>query len=210
MKRKISGRQKSEARRRIVIPNLSICYFCKASDLKSNERHCPYCGFPQFGTQPEMKRFIWNVNNKQQLLSEYIDAIDKAKFTLLGISIISLLLSIYYVSNFEKIPAIILLISAGMYIFLWKWCDSKPYITIIIGFIYYIIFITSFFSLTTIKMSSGFYIIAIIGYTLYHGYKSVKKGQAILSELEYIAKTKGLNFKIEDPITFEEDNEFER
>lgn len=210
MKRKISGRQKSEARRRIVIPNLSICYFCKSSDLKSNERHCPYCGFPQFGTQPEMKRFIWNVNNKQQLLSEYIEAIDKAKFALLVISIISLLFSIFYISAPEKTPAIILLISSGVYIFLWKWSDNKPYMTILAGFICYIIFITLFFTITTIEVSNGFYILVIVGYSLYYGYKSAKKGQVLLSELEYIAKTKGLNFIIEDPINFEEDNEFER
>lgn len=213
MSAKISGRQKSEAKRRIIIVNPSVCYYCRAPELTSKEKHCPYCGFPQFGSQVEMKRFVWNINNKQQLLSEYIKAIDNAKFTLFGISIISLFLSFFFISYHEKIPAIILLVNSGIYIFLWKWSEDKPFITISIGLISYMILIVLFFSITSINISSGFYILIAIGLALFYGYKSVKKGKYLLLELEYIAKAKGLNFILEEPIkeeeeSMEEDNEF--
>ena len=58
---KLTGRQRSEARRQIVITNPSVCYFCKSIGLTETDNFCPNCGFPQRGGQMAMKKFIWNM-----------------------------------------------------------------------------------------------------------------------------------------------------
>jgi hypothetical protein len=200
MNKKISGRQKSEARRRITIVNPSICYYCKASDLESSEKHCPHCGLPQFGSQTEMKRFIWNINNKQQLLSDYIKAIDKAQLTIGSISFFSLLISIYFVVFHEYLIALALLTSSVTYFFIWHWSKQKPYPAMLLSFIIYIIVLVVTGIMEPNYISQGFYMKAIIAIALFYGYNSAKKGLVLLSELEYIAKAKGLNFVLEDQI----------
>ena len=58
----ITGRQKSEAKRMIVISNPSVCHYCKSKGLTESDKFCPNCGFPQRGSQALMKNFIWNIN----------------------------------------------------------------------------------------------------------------------------------------------------
>ena len=210
MSKKISGRQKSEARRRITIVNPSICYYCKASELKSIEKHCPHCGFPQFGSQSEMKRFIWNINNKQQLLSEYIGAVDKARLVMGSISFLSLLVSIFHIIYLDKLVALIFIVASIVYFVLWNWSKNKPYPAILLSLIVYIGVMVTTGIMQPEYISKGFYIKVIVAISLFYGYNSVKKGLVLLAELEYIAKAKGLNFVLEDPIEEISEDSFDR
>src|SRR4051812_16098480 len=91
---KTSGQLEKERIReksQIIIPDLTVCYSCKSTGLGEKDMYCPNCGFPQRGTQAEMKNFMLKINNKKQLLEEQKKAVNKAKgllFLLAGLNLV--------------------------------------------------------------------------------------------------------------------------
>jgi hypothetical protein len=195
---KISGRQRSEARRRIIISNPSVCYYCKSTGLTQNDKTCPNCGFPQNQGQAAMKRFIWNINNKHFLLNEYAESIDKAHWTLLGISILTLVMAIFLFFEDNKILRFSAIICSIIFFVIWHWSKSKPYHAIITGIIVFslLLLITGILDPSTIA-DGGYGKILILG-ALYYGYRGIKKGQSLYAELESIKKAVDLNIRAED------------
>src|SRR5205814_3659332 len=109
---------RSEARRQINITNPSVCYYCKSTGLVEEDKFCPNCGFPQRGSQPLMKKFIWNINNKHALLADQKKAINKARNILFGLSILFILSSVLlgFTGEFQLGIVLTNIIIAGIYL----------------------------------------------------------------------------------------------
>ncbi|MFO0356184.1 MAG: hypothetical protein ACK50A_04455 [Sphingobacteriaceae bacterium] len=198
MTRKITGRQKSEARRKIVITNPSICYYCQSTGLTQDDLNCPNCGFPQRGSQVAMKRFIWNVNNKHILLDDYINAIDKARYILISISVLCLVMAFLFLKSDDRILQFSFILTSLIYILIWHWSKSKPRQAILTGLIVYVVFliVSGVFDPSSISKGGFGKIYILVG--LYFGYKSIKKGLSLLAELETIKKAVDLNIRFQD------------
>ncbi len=194
MAQQLTGRQKSEAKRQIVISNPSVCYFCKSTGLTEADKFCPNCGFPQRGGQVAMKKFIWNVKNKHVLLVDQKKAISKARDTLFGIGALFLLFAVLSLTTVENglIMFIASLIVAGGYVGLGFWSIKNPFPAILTGFF---VFVTLLVLQGVIDPGSIFkgalgkgFIIA----GLFYGYKGVKDSTVLEKELESIKKVKDL------------------
>ncbi|MBN8694004.1 MAG: hypothetical protein J0L69_12485 [Bacteroidetes bacterium] len=195
MSKQLTGRQRSEARRQIVISNPSVCYYCKSTGLTITDAFCPNCGFPQRGTQVQMKKFIWNINNKHVLLDKQKKAISKARNILFGLSILFFVFSLILGLGVEFNLFILIsnLIVSGIYLGLGFWSIKNPFPAILTGFFLYItlIVINAVFDPATLlqgALMKGFVIAGFI-----YGYKAVKESAALEKELESIKKAKDLN-----------------
>lgn len=189
-----TGRQRSEARRQIVISNPSVCYYCKSTGLTDSDKFCPNCGFPQKGNQALMKKFIWNINNKHSILADQKTAINKARNILFGLAILFALFSILLgvVVSFNLIVLITNLVVSGIYLGLGLWSRNNPFPAILTGFFLYItlIVINAAIDPTTIYQGiimKGFVIAGFV-----YGYKGVKDSAILEKELESIKKAKDL------------------
>jgi hypothetical protein len=194
MAKQQTGRQRSEARRQIVISNPSVCYYCKSTGLTESDNFCPNCGFPQKGNQASMKRFIWNVNNKHTLLDKHKKAINKARNILYGLSAICLVVGILVgVLTKSNISIIITnVIASGIYLSLGLWSRKNPFPAILTGFFVYITIqvINVIYYPSTIYQ--GLVLKAFIIGGFVYGYKGVKDANALEKELESIKKAKDL------------------
>ncbi len=189
-----TGRQRSEAKRQIVISNPSVCYYCKSTGLTETDKFCPNCAFPQRGSQTMMKKFIWNINNKHTLLADQKKAINKARNILFGLSILFTLFSILLgvITEFNLAVLLTNLVVAGIYLGLGLWSRKNPFPAILTGFFLYItlIVINAVIDPNTIfqgLLMKGFVIAGFV-----YGYKGVKDSAILEKELESIKKAKDL------------------
>src|ERR1700739_4149156 len=137
-------REKQRAiRNQIIITDITKCYVCKSTGLTEHDKFCPNCGFPQRGTKDEMKRFIYVINNKKQILEEHRKKISKATNTLFVLGGINVLVAVLLGVVAEKnVPVIISCgISAAIYFALGAWSKKNPFAAILSGFFVYITFL---------------------------------------------------------------------
>jgi hypothetical protein len=189
-----TGRQRSEARRQIVISNLSICYYCKSTGLTETDNFCPNCGFPQRGSQAQMKKFIWTINNKHTLLTNQKKAVNKARYTLFGLSALFVLFSIglSFIDGFNLILLLSNFVIAALYLGLGLWSLKNPFPAILTGFFLYITIIVINAILDPATIFSGLLIKSFIIGGFIYGYKGVKESAILAEELASIKKAKNL------------------
>lgn len=202
--KKISGRQRSEARRRIVITDPSVCYYCKSTGLSKQDKTCSTCGFPQNQGQAAMKRFIWSINNKHLLLNEYAESVDKARWTLLAISLLSLALAIFLNTDEDKVLYFGLIACSLSFFITWHWSKSKPYAAFVTGGVVFalLLVITGVLDPSTLATGASGKVAVLCA--LYYGYTGIKKGRAVYAELESIKKAVDLKVGADDTETAEE------
>lgn len=201
MAKQLTGRQKSEAKRQIVISNPSVCHYCKSTGLAEADKFCPNCGFPQRGSQAAMKKFIWNINNKHSLLADQKKAINKARNLLFGLAILFTLFSVLLgaVVGFNLGVFLTNLVIAGLYLGLGLWSRKNPFPAILTGFFLYI---TLMVINAVIDPSTIFQGLLIKGFVIagfVYGYKGVKDSAILEKELESIKKAKDLTVLNEVP-----------
>lgn len=186
-------RQKSQ----IIINDLTTCYYCKSTGLKETDIFCPNCAFPQRRTQAEMKKFIWNVNNKKKLLDDHKKAINKARnilYILAGLNLLAgILLGLILNVNIPILLSCI--IGAGIYFALGIWSRTQPFPAILSGFFVYIVFIVISGIADPHTIYQGLIWKVIIISAFIYGYKGVKDLKKLEIELESIKKAKDLNIE---------------
>jgi hypothetical protein len=189
-----TGRQRSEARRQIVISNPSVCYYCKSTGLTEADNFCPNCGFPQKGNQAQMKRFIWTINNKHTLLENQKKAVNKARYILFGLAGLFTLFSILLgaVLKFDLATLVSNFIIAAIYLGIGLWSLKNPFPAILTGFFLYITIIVINAILDPVSIFSGLLIKGFIIGGFIYGYKGVKESEALEEELASIKKAKDL------------------
>ncbi len=194
MAKQLTGRQRSEAKRQIVISNPSVCYYCKSTGLTEADKFCPNCAFPQRGSQTIMKRFIWNINNKHTLLADQKKAINKARNMLFGLSILFILFSILLgaITEFNLVVLITNFVVAGIYLGLGLWSRKNPFPAILTGFFLYITLLVSNAVIDTITIFQGLLMKGFVIAGFVYGYKGVKDSAILEKELESIKKAKDL------------------
>lgn len=190
-----TGRQRSEARRQITISDPSKCYYCKSSGLTDADKFCPNCGFPQRGTQPDMKRFIWNINNKHQLLEDQKKAVKKARNILFGLAILFAVFSILLglISGFDIGVLITNLMIAAVYLGLGLWSRKNPFPAILTGFFLYITLLVINAVIDPGTLLQGILMKGFVIAGFIYGYKGVKESAALEKELQSIKKAKDLS-----------------
>ena len=191
---KQTGRQRSEARRQINISNPSVCYYCKSTGLTELDKFCPNCAFPQRGSQANMKKFIWNINNKHVLLADQKKAIRKARNLLFGLSILFVLISILQgvTSEFNLIILASNFVLAGIYLGLGLWSRKNPFPARLTGFFFYITLIVINAIIEPTSIFQGLLVKGFIIAGSVYGYKGVKDSAILEKELESIKKAKDL------------------
>lgn len=188
----LTGRQKSEAKRMIVIADPSVCHYCKSKGLTDLDKFCPNCGFPQKGSQTSMKNFIWNVNNKHTLLDKQKKAVSKARNILFGLSGLFAFFAILLGALIQK-DIIILssnFIVAFIYLGLGLWSRKNPFPAILTGFFVYITLIVINAAIDEKTLIQGILMKAFIIGGFVYGYKGVKESTELEKELESIKKAK--------------------
>lgn len=178
----------------IVIEDMSTCHYCKSTGLKDEDKFCFNCGFPQGGTQEEMKMFIWRIKNKQQLLLDKKKSVKKATtilYILAGINFVfGIILGLIVEIN---IPILIVsVVVAGIYFTLGLWSAKQPFPAILSGFFVYIALnvINAIADPNTIYMGILWKVLIISGFI--YGYKAVKDSQKIEAELELVNNSKNI------------------
>jgi hypothetical protein len=194
MAKQLTGRQRSEAKRQIVITNPSVCYYCKSTGLTETDKFCPNCAFPQRGGQTMMKKFIWNINNKHTLLADQKKAINKARNMLFGLSILFTLFSILLgvVTEFNLVVLLTNLVVAGIYLGLGLWSRKNPFPAILTGFFLYITLIVINAVIDSGTIFQGLFMKGFVIAGFVYGYKGVKDSVILEKELESIKKAKDL------------------
>jgi hypothetical protein len=191
---KTPGRDKSIANRTIEIADLSICYYCKTTGLTEKDKFCPNCGFPQRGSQVEMKRFVWNINNKKLLLADHKKAVDKARnilFVLAGIFPLFGLI-IGALSDMDLFVIVSNFIVGGIYLGLGFWAKKNPFPAILTGFCLYITIMVISAVVDPTSIVKGIIMKVIIIGGFYYGYKGVKEAEALEEELAVVEKARDL------------------
>ncbi len=196
-----SGRRRDDAKRQIIITDPSVCYYCKSKGLKDTDKYCPNCGFPQRGTQAEMKMFIRDMNLKERLLFDKKNAIRKAQTILYVLAILNPALSFFLYLAVDGASFIIFvsgIIMGLIYFILVLWSKKNPFTAILCGFFFYITMIAINAIIIPSSLFSGIIIkIIIIGGFIY-GFKGAKDAEKLEKELKEIKDSK--NFSQSDDL----------
>lgn len=194
MKKRQTGRQRSEEKRTIVISDLSVCYYCKSQGISNENRTCPNCGFPQRGSQVEMKRFIWNINNKHILLDQHKKAIEQARNILFGLFALFTglaILSLIFKVNLVEFSVFLLV--GTIYLGLGLLSKHRPFVSILSGFILFFVALIIHGIIDSEAIFKALFMKGVVIAGFYYGYRGVSSAENIEDELELIKNAKDIN-----------------
>jgi len=194
---KTSGQLEQERirqRNQIVIEDMSTCHYCNSTGLKAEDHFCYSCGFPQGGTQEEMKLFIWKIKNKEQLLIDKKKSVKKATNILYILAGLNLVIGIIMGLIVEvNIPVLIAcIVSGAIYLALGLWSMKQPFPAILSGFFIYIVFILINAVADPHTIYQGIFWKVIIISSFIYGYKGVMDAKKIEAELQSVKNTKNI------------------
>jgi hypothetical protein len=188
---RIRIRQRNEIR----ILDFTVCHYCKSTGLKETDIYCPNCGFPQHGTQGQMKKFLWNISNKKKLLEEQKGAVRKARNVLYILAAFNFVggIGLGLVNGIKPVVILAGVLAGGVYFALGLWSKKQPFAALLSGFFVYIVFtvITAINDPSTIYKGSIFKIFFIAAFV--YGYRGAKDSKKLEAELQSIRKAKDLN-----------------
>lgn len=180
----------------IVIDDLSKCYYCHSTGLTENDKYCPHCGFPQRGTQQEMRLFLIKIKHKKELLEEKKKTIRRARNILFLLGAINLVGGIAYGYALPAYRAAIISLSAvvaAIYFGLGFWCRTNPFPAILSGFFVYVVLITVNAIVDPMSLFKGIIVKIVIVVLFIYGYKAVKESEQMKKELEALNTPIDLN-----------------
>ncbi len=188
-------RERIRKKKEIVISDMSVCYYCKSTGLKEEDKFCPHCGFPQQGSQSEMQGFVARLKEKRKLLDEQRKQIKSARSYLYLLGAINLIFGVISSVNEPNQMAIIIAsaIIAGIYFGLAIWCNTNPFAAILSGFFIYIVLIVINGIVDPTTLYKGIVLRIVIISSFYYGYKAVKNSERLSAELEAINTATDLN-----------------
>ena len=181
-------------RNEIIIADITVCHYCKSTGLKETDMFCPNCGFPQRGTQGQMKKFMWNIHNKKKLLEEHRKSVNGARNVLYFLAGLNLLIGVLVGVFQSDIPMLIGGVLAGsIYFALGLWSKKQPFIALLSGFFVYIVFIVIAAIDDPTTLFKGLIFKALFIGAFIYGYKGAKDAKNLEAELESIKKARDLN-----------------
>lgn len=188
-------KERLRQRNQIDIEDFSVCYYCDSTGLNETDKFCPNCGFPQRGTQIEMRKFFWNISNKKKLVEEQKLNVKKARNILFILAGLNFIFGIYLGVIAEKNIAVLItfILCSMIYTALGLWSRKQPFPAILSGFFVYIVFIAISTITDPVSLFQGIIWKVIIISAFYYGYKGVKDSKKLEAELESIKKAKDLN-----------------
>jgi|LauGreDrversion4_2_1035121.scaffolds.fasta_scaffold351883_2 uncharacterized membrane protein len=171
MNKPLTGRERDELRRKVVVLDKTVCFHCKKTNLTEEDIYCPNCGFPQQKSEEEQKKFIVDYRKTKSAIKEEKDTINSAKRYLYIAAVVNM---IPFISD-EILVLIIGLSISLVFVVLAIWINKKPFAAILTGIIFYIT-LYLFFGLldATLFISGIIWKIVIVG-TLFSALNSVKK-----------------------------------
>lgn len=126
--------QKVIPRSEIKIEDRTICFYCDKTDLDVNEKFCIHCGFPQNGTDQEMRRYIGQ-KRIEKIDGVYAEkSVNKFKYYLF---IIAFLAFISMLASPDPLTLIIYLILTIAFSILGIWGMNNPFPAMLIGLCIY-------------------------------------------------------------------------
>ena len=179
----------------VDIEDYTICYCCKSTGLTDKDLFCPICGFPQRGSQDDMQRFMWALNNKKALLAENKDDIDKGRHVLLVLAGANLFYAILLglIINIDIQIFMSSTVEAGIYLGLAAWSRKQAFPAILSGFFVFIVIVVIKGIENPVTILLGFQYKLIFLALLIWGYIGVKKNQDLERELAISEYAKDLN-----------------
>jgi ribosomal protein L37E len=178
----------------IIINDLSVCEYCYTTGLSETDKFCPSCGFPQRGTQTEMKKFIWTIENKREILATQKKAINKARNILYILAAINLIFGfiVGFLSDINLAIIISGTLTAIIFYALAEWSEKDPFPAILCGFFVYIAFIIMSAFADPNTLYQGLIIkIFIITWFIY-GFKGAVDSRKLDKDLQSIRKVNDL------------------
>lgn len=186
--------EKLRKKKEIIIPDFSTCYYCKSTSLKTEEKYCPNCRFPQLGTQKEMQGFLYRIRLKKELLAEKKKQINKSRNILYTLGIINIVLGIIrYYQHENFIDILVTLILGGIYLALGFWSIKKPQPAIIAGLFTYIVLIVLGALMDPELLIKGILLKILIIYGFFYGFKGIKEAEKLSKELNDLKKAQDLS-----------------
>ena len=165
----------------IIISDLKICYHCKNAGLSSENKFCPNCSFPQFGTQLEQRKFILNFRKQKTKIRKTKNSTSRARNMLFFSGLIVFFMFYGWTPIITFIGVILLLIYVGLGI----WSIKKPLPALLTGLIFFVT-LNTFFAIIDIRLLLGtliFNIAILLG--LLFGVFSIINAERIKQEINY-------------------------
>lgn len=167
----MTGRERDELRRRIVVRDPTVCHHCSRKGLTPEDRFCPDCGFPQGGTELEQRQFMVRKRMERSKVADHEAMVKKARMYLLvaaGLNMIAFISS-------EPVVLIIGGIISGVFVALSFWARKRAYPALLTGLLTYIS-IQLFFGLFNWQFlfSGIFWKVAIVG-SMFYALRSAKE-----------------------------------
>ena len=116
-----------------------ICSKCK-SELKENDVFCTNCGYPEKGTEEEIKKYNYSIKLKQDVIDDGKKKLKNVKILLYAIAGINFLYGVFYLTNeLTFTDGLASLIAAGVFLAFVIWVNKQPLTGIIVAFIFWIL-----------------------------------------------------------------------
>lgn len=179
MEKRLSARERYERRREINIPDLSVCYLCKQTNLNKDDKFCLNCGFPQGGTQSEQWKFIIENRKKKSAIRESQKIINRGRNILFIVAALNILPFLFG----DNIVLLIGLIISGIYIGLGFWSIKKPFPAILTGLVFYVTLYLFFGILDPMNFLRGLMWKVIISGALLFALYSIKDLEKLKKEV---------------------------
>lgn len=195
MSKDLTGRQRDDAGRNIVITDLSVCYYCKSKGLKEEDKFCPNCGFPQRGTEQEMRKFLAEERSKQWLMQDHKEAVNKTRFVLFGLSALYFILAVLMVVSpgTNIFFSIIVFIFSGAFLGLGLWSKKNPFSATLAGFLVYALSLDIQTHIIPPSIFNGTVLKVIIFLGLLYGAKTAKDASDLAKKLNNIKQSKNVS-----------------
>jgi RNA polymerase subunit RPABC4/transcription elongation factor Spt4 len=130
----LTGRERDEQRRRIVVLDRSVCQHCKRKGLTNEDKFCPDCGFPQQGAESEQRRFIVEKRRERSKAQENECMVKRARYYLQGAALMNML---SFISD-EPLVVVVGLVISSVFVALSFWAKTKAYPAILTGLLTYV------------------------------------------------------------------------
>ncbi|MFW5804169.1 MAG: hypothetical protein ACOCWG_02940 [bacterium] len=179
----MSYQRNSRARNRnqIIIPDYSICYHCKNEGLEDTNTFCPNCGFPQFGSPLEQRKFILNFRKQKTKIRKAKQSVSRARYMLVFAGIVKFFMFL----GWGPFVLLIGVIISSIYIGLGIWSKKKPLPAILTGLIFFITLNTFIGFIDYRILLSDLLINIPIFFALIIGLFSVLYSERIKKEIDY-------------------------
>ena len=171
----------------IEIRDSTVCHYCKSTGLQETEKECPNCGFPQGGTQGEMKYYISRMARKKEYLSDQKKNLQRAQlilFAIGGLNFITVAVQYYNWRIFDPWIMAEPLFLGLAFTGLGAWSTKKPYPAIITGLVLYGLLWLLGAIVSPVTIFSGLIIRIFIVTGLVVGFKSAREYKRLQNEID--------------------------